>query len=219
LEWVCASLGDGARILSVEPLLGSTTAALHALCIRTGAGVVRELVLRRYVWADYLVSEGDPPSYETTALRLLGASTVPAPRLLAADVQAEHCDAPAVLMTRIPGQPRHRPDGMTTADFLRGLAEPLPLIHAVPVPDGMLRPYRPYLYDRPMNPPRWARRPEVWEQAIEIHLGPIPADGPPRLIHRDYHPGNVLWADSVVQGVVDWANTTVVDCDAACLRW
>jgi aminoglycoside phosphotransferase (APT) family kinase protein len=57
------------------------------------------------------------------------------------------------------------------------------------------------------RPPRWAAQPEVWHRAFEVHAGP-----PPTLehlfIHRDYHPGNVLWARGKMQGVIDWVNAS-----------
>lgn len=37
-----------------------------------------------------------------------------------------------------------------------------------------------------------------------MHDGPAPEAGPPTPIHRDYHPGNVLWEAGRVSGVVDW---------------
>jgi aminoglycoside phosphotransferase (APT) family kinase protein len=43
----------------------------------------------------------------------------------------------------------------------------------------------------------------VWEQAVEISRGPPPA-APAVLVHRDSHPGNVLWRWGKVSGVVDW---------------
>ena len=33
--------------------------------------------------------------------------------------------------------------------------------------------------------------------------------GPAVLLHRDLHPGNVLWTESTITGVVDWANACV----------
>ena len=32
-----------------------------------------------------------------------------------------------------------------------------------------------------------------------------PPPGPSRFIHRDFHGGNVMWAEGEVSGVVDWA--------------
>jgi hypothetical protein len=53
------------------------------------------------------------------------------------------------------------------------------------------------------QPPPWARYPRIWERAAEISHGPAPVF-PQVLIHRDYHPGNVLWRRRTVSGVVDW---------------
>ena len=58
------------------------------------------------------------------------------------------------------------------------------------------------------RPPAWATEPDVWLQAIELVQGPMPG-GQQTLIHRDYHPGNVLWSDRRVSGVVDWVNTSL----------
>ena len=33
-------------------------------------------------------------------------------------------------------------------------------------------------------------------------------------LHRDYHPGNVLWRDGLVAGVVDWVNASRGPVDA-----
>ncbi|MEU4768119.1 aminoglycoside phosphotransferase family protein [Actinosynnema sp. NPDC023794] len=204
LDWVRKAVGRGSDVLDVRPLAGSTS-AVHALTARTASGAAIRLVLRRYVRPEYLASEGDPPGYETNALRLLDGGPVPAPRLVAADVTGDECDVPAVLMTLLPGEPRKPPPAAELADYLRGLAEPLPGIHSTPV-NRALRPYRPYFADVQLRPPFWAKDPAMWERAIAIHIGPVPQGS--SFIHRDYHPGNVLWLDNAVQGVVDWANAS-----------
>jgi aminoglycoside phosphotransferase (APT) family kinase protein len=45
--------------------------------------------------------------------------------------------------------------------------------------------------------------PAVWQRAAEIYHGPAPGL-PAVLLHRDFHPGNVLWRWGTVSGVVDW---------------
>jgi hypothetical protein len=86
---------------------------------------------------------------------------------------------------------------------LAGAAGLLPRIHGTALPPGAtlprFAPYRPDSY----RPPGWARYPRVWERAAEISLGPAP-DLPAVLLHRDFHPGNVLWRRGQVSGVVDW---------------
>ena len=79
--------------------------------------------------------------------------------------------------------------------------------------------YEPYALET-HAPPRWSRRPEVWQRAFAIFDGPAPA-GERVLIHRDYHPGNVLWVDGAVTGVVDWASAALgaPEADIGHCRW
>jgi aminoglycoside phosphotransferase (APT) family kinase protein len=56
--------------------------------------------------------------------------------------------------------------------------------------------------------PKWATKPAVWERAIEIFHGPI-LDDDRAFIHRDFHPGNVLWHRRTVPGLVDWEAASV----------
>jgi aminoglycoside phosphotransferase (APT) family kinase protein len=71
-----------------------------------------------------------------------------------------------------------------------------------------IRPYRPYELGRDLGPPPWTRHPKAWAKAIELYEGPPPLVEQ-RLIHRDYHPGNVLWRRGRVSGIVDWQSASV----------
>jgi aminoglycoside phosphotransferase (APT) family kinase protein len=218
LAWVAAAVGDGATVEAVRPLAGGTSAAVHAVTVRDRAGQRQRLVLRRFVRADWLAAEPDLAAREAAALDLLRASSVPAPCLVAVDPRGEVAGAPAVLMTRLPGRVVGEPPDLE--GYLRHLAATLPVIHATPPsPDGILPAYRPYALELP-RPPRWAARPAVWERAIEIVEGPGPA-GDTCFIHRDYHPGNVLWQRGRVSGVVDWVNASIgaPEADVGHCRW
>jgi len=192
LRWAADAVGPGSHVRLAEPLAGGMSSAVHALDIEDGAGQIHELVLRRFVRLDWLAEEPDLAEREATALRLVAGSAAPTPQLVAVA-------ADAVLMTRLPGQVEWDPP-------LRKLAELLPLIHAMPT-DAALPEYRPYRI-RSRRPPVWAQRPEAWLRGIELLDGPAPTDE--RLfIHRDFHPGNVLWRDGEVTGVVDWVNASI----------
>ena len=54
-------------------------------------------------------------------------------------------------------------------------------------------------------PPALARHPQLWQKAIDIWRDGMPAHRP-TFIHRDFHPGNVIWSRREVVGVVDWVN-------------
>jgi Ser/Thr protein kinase RdoA (MazF antagonist) len=104
-------------------------------------------------------------------------------------------------MSRLPGRVEWWPPD--TGRWLRRLAELLPRIHAAPLPaSGTLRRFAPHTQDS-YQPPGWTRQPRLWERAAEISHGPAP-DLPAVLVHRDFHPGNVLWQRGAVTGVVDW---------------
>jgi aminoglycoside phosphotransferase (APT) family kinase protein len=114
-------------------------------------------------------------------------------------------------MTRLAGAVEWRP--RDPERFLRALAGVLPRVHAVRVagPAAAAIPeYAPYGL-RLTAPPSWTRRPEVWQRAMAAFGRYAPAPEAPRdgvLIHRDYHPGNVLWTAGAVTGVVDWVNAS-----------
>lgn len=191
----------------MRALEGGTSSAVHALDIRARTGRVHALVLRRYVRTEWLAAEPDVPRREAAVLDLLSRSGagLPTPQLVACDPRgAAAGGAPAVLMTRLAGRVDWSPPELRP--YLTRLAAVLPGLHAVPVPAGAALPrYRAYRLGTD-RPPPWARRPEVWWRAMALHAGPPPADPGKAFIHRDYHPGNVLWQDGAVSGLLDWTS-------------
>jgi aminoglycoside phosphotransferase (APT) family kinase protein len=206
LRWVTAAVGRGARVCAEQALAGGTSSAVHALRVEAANGERHELVLRRFVRLDWLAEEPDVARREASALRLLGSGILPTPRLVAVDETGAAAGAPAVLMTRLPGDIDWDPP--VVEDFLRKLAEPLPPLHATRVPAGTQLPdYRSYPL-RMCRAPAWASKPQAWLRAIELLDAPAPT-AERLLIHRDYHPGNVLWQHGRVSGLVDWVNASI----------
>ena len=210
LAWAAAAVGAGTRVVAARALEGGTSSAVHALDLQDRAGARHAFVLRRYVRAEWLAEEPDVPRREAAALEVLrqAGAAVPVPLLVAVDPGgAAAGGVPALLMTRLPGRIQWSPRDLDP--YLERLAAVLPPIHAVAIPAATpLPPYRPY----PLGihrPPRWATRPRVWERAIEVHEGPPPRTDGSVFIHRDYHPGNVLWQDGAVSGVIDWPSASI----------
>jgi hypothetical protein len=80
---------------------------------------------------------------------------------------------------------------------------------ATRIPEGVrIRPYRPYELGKQLLPPTWTRHPRAWWRAIEVYQGPAPSTERV-FLHRDFHPGNVLWRRRRLTGVVDWANASL----------
>jgi aminoglycoside phosphotransferase (APT) family kinase protein len=164
-------------------------------------------VLRRFVRLDWLAEEPDLASREAAALDVLAEVGLPTPRLVAVDPDGSVAGEPSVLMTRLPGRVEWDPPAVE--GFLRALAEPLPVIHSVAVPGSASLPdYGPYPLEM-RRPPVWASRPDVWERAISLFDARPPPACDRVFIHRDYHPGNVLWDGGRVTGIVDWVNASI----------
>jgi aminoglycoside phosphotransferase (APT) family kinase protein len=207
LDWATAPFGPGSRVVAVRPL-PSAWLANHALEVAGADGTVHRVVLRR--WARPGWDDDDPDftaAREAAILELLAPTPVPAPALVAADPDAAVCDVPALLLERLPGGPPD-PAG-DPGRLVEGLAEALPPIHAVEVPvtggDGarVVPPYHRFYDPERLDPPAWSARPGLWRRAFEVAAGP-PPDDHARFIHRDYHPGNTLWVDGRLAGVIDW---------------
>jgi aminoglycoside phosphotransferase (APT) family kinase protein len=198
----------GARVVAALPL-ESQWLANHLLVLADG----RELVLRR--WARPGWEEEDPDltaAREALVLGRLSGTAVPAPELVAADVDAASCDVPALLITRLPGM------AFAGRPPLGPLVEVLAEIHAID--PGGIPPYRRYYEPDRLAVPRWATDPGLWEEAIAV-AHREPPDLPVRFIHRDFHPGNTLWEGAELTGVIDWTtgSSGPAAVDLGHLRW
>jgi aminoglycoside phosphotransferase (APT) family kinase protein len=160
------------------------------------------MVLRRYLDDHLLERHPDVISDEADVLRaarqILG-HVVPAP--LALDPSGDRAGRPALLMTFLPGVPR-----MRDLDPNR-LATPLVALHGGGAPEG-LQLFRHWFEPSRVNVPSWSTRPEAWARLIDVALDGQP-DHPPVFLHRDFHPGNLLWQGDDLSGIVDWATASL----------
>lgn len=178
---------------------------MHGLIVRDRNGE-RSLVLRRMFREPWKTHAVGLLGREAAVLKLLEATAVPAPALVAVDAQAEATDEPALLMSRLPGRLRLRAGEQP--DLLDALARMLATIHRiVPLEPDQPRTYQSWAVSERRIVPAWARDPHVWQQAFSrIAADPPPYDG--CFLHRDFHPGNVLFNGTAVTGVVDWVETS-----------
>ncbi|MGH3487154.1 MAG: phosphotransferase family protein [Actinopolymorphaceae bacterium] len=197
LAWVEQAMGG--TVESVEALQGGLSSAMHVLRLR-GRAQVRSVVLRRYVRPEHRVERLDLPDREARTLSFVESIAAPTPRLLAVDPTGAEAGSPALLMTALPGRVEWTPKDVDP--WLRRMAEMLPTIHtATPAPGQFPEhvPGTPSSYE----PPPWAHRPRVWERAAEIFHQPAPEEAS-TFIHGDFHPGNLLWHQTRITGVIDW---------------
>ncbi|WP_031487379.1 alpha/beta fold hydrolase [Streptomyces bicolor] len=203
-SWLAKQLPEGRTVTATAFAQGGWSSQLRRLTLDDGT----RLALRTFVKPFFRRHAPGLLTREASVLTLLAAQqAVPAPRLIAVDATAEHCDHPSLLMSLLPG--RVRVDEVAEEDLDRRmdlLAAQLAAIHTV-VPDERPRTYQAW------TSAEWVRTPggPLWERAVEVIRRDPPAyEG--CFLHRDFHPGNVLFSGEGAQlrisGVVDWVETS-----------
>lgn len=199
LDWIGRVLGITPRRIHSARLPGSTSATLFKVAVE---GYSQAWVLRLFDNAAWLAEEPDLVEHESAALEQAVKTGLPVPRLEAADPDGRFCGSPALLMTSLPGRVLLRP--VDFQSWLQHIAEALPPLHAVR-PAVFRWHYAPYNDPMKMTVPGWTQKPELWRRAIELAQEPWP-EFEPCLIHRDYHPVNLLFEGQALSGIVDWPN-------------
>ncbi len=203
IRWAARALGRRARVTGARRLRGGTSAAVHLLRVE-GVRGLEWAVLRRFVREDWLAEDPGLAGREASVLSALGTRALPVPRLLAVDQTGAEAGVPAVLMTRVAGRLQLAPTEL--GDYVGELAAFLPALHEAGAVEGLPR-YRPWFRARPFASPAWSHRPDLWLRANELSLRAEPGFAR-TFIHRDYHPGNVLWHYGRLSGVTDWVNAS-----------
>ncbi|MFD9401435.1 phosphotransferase family protein [Streptomyces sp. NPDC060011] len=207
--WVERNLSPGDRIRAVATLRGGWTSQMRRLDVE-GEGGPYSVVLRSFVKPFFVKHALGLLTREADILRLLADTNVPAASLRGVDAAVEHCDHPSLLMSLLPGSVRL--DGEDIERRTELLARQLVAIHRLVVPEEV----RPRIYQAWTSPervqvPAQPNQPDVWQRAVDVIRRPLPAYQP-CLLHRDFHPGNVLFAgegaDLAITGVVDWVETS-----------
>ncbi|QIY70636.1 alpha/beta fold hydrolase [Streptomyces sp. RLB1-33] len=199
--WVAKQLPAGRSVRESTALRGGWSSQMRRLALDDGTG----LVLRSFVKPFYRRHAPGLLTREASVLTLLAAyEDVPTPELQAVDAAAEHCDHPSLLMSSLPGGVRVDEEDLDRRIDL--LAGQLARIHAV-VPADRPRPYQAWTSPERVRVPRGV----LWERAVDVIRREPPAyEG--CFLHRDFHPGNVLFTgagDALrISGVVDWVETS-----------
>lgn len=198
--WLEEQLG---RIQSVTPLKGATSSLLFKVEAKK-----KIAVLRLYNNHEWLNEEPDLAQHEVASLHW-AHQVLPdkVPKVLAVDEAGKYCcGLPAVLMSFVEGTVQIKPQGLDP--WLRELASTLSTLHSTHFPQEFAWDYFAYNDFEKLQVPEWTRHPDLWKEAIHLTQDSPPKDQQ-RMIHRDFHPVNVLWSGGRISGIVDWVNACI----------
>lgn len=193
--WIETAIG--APIARTVRLPGGMSSQVHRCWLADGTSVV----VRHITDRDWLSREPYLIASEATALELLRETTVPAPEYIASDEVSGR-----LMMSFVEGEMVTGAAGLSSR--LSDLATLVHRIGSVDLPHdhGLVR-WRPWA-PASIDPPGWGDD-RLWREAIDAFVSIEPPEGKLSLLHRDFHPLNVLWNGRIVSGVVDWVNACV----------
>lgn len=170
----------------------------------------RSLALRSFVRPFFVRHAEGLLTREAAVLRLLGGTDVSAATLIDVDATAQFCHHPSLLMSLLPGSVRLGDAGAGRRAEL--LAGQLQRIHRLSVTDeDRPRTYQAWTAPDRVTLPEDTQQPGLWQRAVDV-IRREPPDYQACFLHRDFHPGNVLFAGDGnslrISGVVDWVETS-----------
>jgi aminoglycoside phosphotransferase (APT) family kinase protein len=203
----------GWRLVRARSMPGATSARVSAIEAEQPDGQRAAIVLRQYGAAN-LKSDPHAAQTEYRLLQLLAAAGQPVPRPYFADESCAILPAPYLLQELIDGQPVDDPADLT--DFTGQLAAALAAVHGC----GFARTEVAFLADvredfaRKMGtksspPDEYLREADV-RAALGAGWPPAPVNRRV-VLHGDYWPGNVLFRDGRLVGIIDWEDALFGD--------
>lgn len=204
LAWIENSTGQKIDTDQIKSLPGGASSLVFEIPFTAESGQ-EALILRLFHNKEWLQQEPDLVRHESESLKRAAFSKIATPEFIDGDESGEFCGMPAVLMSKLPGEPL-----LNAADldsWLDGMAQQLAGIHAVET-TGFNFEYYSYNDALKLEKQLWSKLPAEWMRAFFVVAGVRPS-APLRFIHRDYHPANILWEENRITGVVDWVNACV----------
>jgi aminoglycoside phosphotransferase (APT) family kinase protein len=198
----------GGTLLRTWRLTGGVSAEVTAIEVAAAGGQTMTLTVRRHGQVD-LARNPRIAHDEFDLLRIARSHGVAAPRPLYVDDSCDLFPTPVLVVEYIDGNTEFAPPDQ--ADYLSQAAEHLARIHCVG--DS------PELAFLPRLGRGFAERPDHLDVALGEgrirdaleSAGPLARTNSPVLLHGDYWPGNLLWKDGRLVGIVDWEDALVGD--------
>lgn len=211
LEAVVAAHLPDVRFKRAFRLSGGVSADVYRLEVEAGDGARRSVVLRVHGHNH----NGHPAEVEFEILRAVTGLGICAPRALALDESLRHIPHPFLILDHIEGETVF-PTGAADNRIAK-MAETLAEVHSLPIAGLPTLPKRndplPEIFDYlPQDAEFAALRQSLSE------VGDTNYKGTSALLHGDFWPGNLLWKDQHLVGILDWEDAAYGDplSDVAC---
>jgi len=192
------------KLLRTWELAGGSSAHMTALEALLPDGRTKKLIARR-------PGEGSA-AREFHTLQVVHRAGIAAPAPLLLDSSGDLFAEPVMLIEFVEGKPDYAP--ADPVRFVAQMAEQLAAIHR-------LRGANPNLAHLPQQAVRLTHRlagrparldESLYEGRLRAALAaawPLPLPAEPALLHGDFWPGNILWRDGRIAGVVDWEDAEI----------
>lgn len=212
-EAIAQRIHSGAVLTRAEPLQGGVSAQVILLEIRLPEGDQREYLLRIHGEIDRM-RDPEIATHEYELLKRLHEAGLPVSRPVLLGKPGDPAPAPYIVVTFIRGKTEFSPPDLSRV--LRVSAAMLAEIHAV----GSRIPGLDFLPERREQVMGWIHhQPDEPDEALlESRLReklrsifPIERANEPTLLHGDFWPGNLIWENGELAGVIDWEDAEIGD--------
>jgi aminoglycoside phosphotransferase (APT) family kinase protein len=210
---LAGAIRPGARLAELTPLHGGVTALITAMEIVGADGVRERVVVRQHGERDRAWN-GNVALNEYRLLQMLAEAGFPAPEPVFVDPDGAFFPTPVIVIGYIDGTPDLALDRFP--DSVQQMADVLARLHAVDLAEHELDSLpairdtlRRLLFDVPER--RGMAPDEQRVREAMLAAWPTIAARPPALLHGDFWPGNLLWNDDGLAGVIDWEDAALGD--------
>jgi aminoglycoside phosphotransferase (APT) family kinase protein len=208
LQALCEQILPGGRLTSCRRLAGGISSLTLALSLCDRSGAEERLVLRIY-GDEALAWDSNVALREWTALNLLQRAGIACPVPRWYGTSDDLPGRPALLMSRLPGRGGLRAGNLDAG--VTQLACALASVHQVSLQEIEARQLESGVFEE-LNARSWEGRFGTdTVAAVRAVFSAWPGADARRkvLLHGDYWPGNVLWNQGRLTGVVDWERVRV----------
>jgi aminoglycoside phosphotransferase (APT) family kinase protein len=212
---VIRRIDPDAKLVRAWSLTGGVSAQVTALEIVSPDGQLAKLIVRQHGETD-LKHNPNIAEDEYWLLRRLNADTIglPVPRPYDYDQSGTILSTPYIVIEFIDGETDFTPND--TESYVVQLAIRLAELHSLQLyssdranlPEQILR-YNTLASERPLLIDDTLHEGHI--RAILESSLPLQQHNPTALLHGDYWPGNILWRDGQLVGIIDWEDAALGD--------